>query len=85
MQHLSLIPFILAVSLTLSLLGCGGTSSDGEFVSKWGERGEGDGQFNLPSGIAVAPDGSIYVADQTNHRVQKILVGPKTTMLQPCP
>ncbi len=32
--------------------------------------GAGDGQFNAPRGIAFAPDGSFYVADSRNHRIQ---------------
>ncbi len=31
--------------------------------------------FNFPSGIAVAPTGEIYIADQNNHRVRKFTVG----------
>jgi len=41
------------------------------FVSKWGTEGTGDGQFNRPIGIAVASDGSVYVADSQNDRIQK--------------
>ena len=33
--------------------------------------GTGNGQFNQPRGIAIAPDGSYYVVDTTNMRVQK--------------
>ena len=46
-------------------------------VCKNGAPGGGDGQFALGAdfgdrtGIAVAPDGSVYVADTQNHRVQK--------------
>ncbi len=36
----------------------------------WGSFGSGDGQFNEPKGIAVAPDYAVYVADSRNHRVQ---------------
>ena len=35
-----------------------------------GTPGSGEGQFQMPKGIAMAPDGSIYVADTFNHRVQ---------------
>jgi DNA-binding beta-propeller fold protein YncE len=33
--------------------------------------GAGAGQFQSPQGIVVAEDGSIYVADSLNHRIQK--------------
>ena len=45
--------------------------SNGGFISKWGSRGTGDGQFRYPSDIAVGPSGDIYVADADNHRIQK--------------
>ena len=41
------------------------------FVSKWGSEGTGDGQFQRPHGIFVAPDGSVYVSEVINHRIQK--------------
>ena len=40
-------------------------------VTKWGTEGLGDGQFSDPYGVAVAPDGSVCVADHDNHRIQK--------------
>ncbi len=36
----------------------------------WGDNGTEAGQFNFPRGIAVGPDGNIYVVDSDNHRVQ---------------
>ena len=51
---------------------------DGTFVETWGTKGEGDGEFNLQrangdgyGGIAFAPDGSFYVLDVGNRRVQR--------------
>ena len=43
----------------------------GAFLTKWGSLGSEDGQFLVPSGIAVGPSGNVYVVDASNHRVQK--------------
>ena len=51
-------------------------TATGVFVSKWGTAGTGDGQFLWPQGVAVASDGSVYVADTVNHRIQKFSPGP---------
>ena len=37
----------------------------------WGTRGANPGQFQTPKGIAVGADGSVYVLDTGNNRVQK--------------
>jgi len=37
-------------------------------IAHWGD---GDGQFNLPSGVAVDSVGKVYVADLYNDRIQK--------------
>jgi predicted membrane-bound mannosyltransferase/DNA-binding beta-propeller fold protein YncE len=36
----------------------------------FGSVGSSDGQLNNPHGIAIAPDGSLYVADTNNNRIQ---------------
>lgn len=46
-------------------------TADGEFITKWGSFGEGDGQFIVPYGICVDKNGCVYVADAWNCRVQK--------------
>jgi DNA-binding beta-propeller fold protein YncE len=40
-------------------------------IKSWGGPGTGNGQFRTPRGIAVGPDGSVYVVDSLNFRVQK--------------
>ena len=44
--------------------------SDGKYLTEFGERGDGLGQFNVVHGIAVGPDGRIFVVDRDNRRVQ---------------
>tara|TARA_Y100000780_G_scaffold80147_1_gene72614 strand:- start:1106 stop:1375 length:270 start_codon:yes stop_codon:yes gene_type:complete len=70
----------------ISSTGCGSvqiaqTSASGPtsavvFVSKWGTEGTRTVEFNQPVGVAVASDGSVYVSDLNNHRIQKFSVGP---------
>ena len=44
----------------------------GKFISAFGEKGSGDGQFDMPWGIAIDPDdGTIVVGDWRNDRVQR--------------
>jgi sugar lactone lactonase YvrE len=41
-------------------------------VSVLGAAGVNSGQFQAPREIALAPDGSLYVADSLNHRIQHL-------------
>jgi DNA-binding beta-propeller fold protein YncE len=43
---------------------------EGRVVGRFGQRGAGPGEFNYPTYIAVAPDGSLWVTDSLNFRVQ---------------
>lgn len=42
----------------------------GKFVSKFGRRGAGSGEFNFPTHVAVDSKGLVYVTDSLNCRVQ---------------
>ncbi|MEK6273460.1 MAG: Ig-like domain-containing protein [Actinomycetota bacterium] len=53
-------------------------TTSGVFTTKWGATllgvpiaGTGDGEFNLPSGVATDSSSNVYVADTTNNRIQK--------------
>jgi DNA-binding beta-propeller fold protein YncE len=44
---------------------------DGTVVTAWGSKGNGDGQFNDPTSVAVDPaTNKVYVADPINKRIQ---------------
>ncbi len=47
--------------------------SNGNFITKWGSYGSGDGQFNYPGPKSVSIDalGNVYVVDEGNSRIQK--------------
>jgi tripartite motif-containing protein 71 len=51
--------------------------SDGTYLETWGTRGSGPGQFRFTGSVGTgtfftfAPDGSLYVADIFNHRIQR--------------
>ena len=42
----------------------------GKQVRQWGRPGTGPGEFNVVHGLAVGPQGFLYVADRENGRVQ---------------
>ena len=46
-------------------------SPDGQVLTTWGSKGNGDGQFDDPTSVAVDPTtNKVYVADPRNKRIQ---------------
>ena len=46
------------------------SSAEYVFLTTWGSFGSEAGEFLFPSGVAVGPDGNVYVADTLNSRIQ---------------
>jgi sugar lactone lactonase YvrE len=44
---------------------------DGGFLTTFGKRGSGPGEFQYAIAVATAKNGSVFVADFGNHRIQK--------------
>src|SRR5262249_41673490 len=45
---------------------------DGTLLARWGPRGADLGEVRSPSGLAIAPDGTIYVSDYRLDRIYKL-------------
>ena len=45
-------------------------SSDGTYITEWGETGSGPGQFHTPHALAMDSQGLLYVGDRSNRRIQ---------------
>jgi DNA-binding beta-propeller fold protein YncE len=75
MQNMKLRPFII-LAATLTVLAfhsvAAFASESYELVAEWGSYGSEESQFIEAQGIAVGPEGNIYVTDtQWNCRIQK--------------
>jgi DNA-binding beta-propeller fold protein YncE len=46
-------------------------TADGQYITKWGSLGSGDGQFQNLGRIALDSNGNVYVVDYWNDRIQK--------------
>jgi len=45
-------------------------NKDGAFITAWGKRGKGQGEFDGLHAIALDSQGRVYVGDRTNGRIQ---------------
>jgi len=43
---------------------------DGRFITAWGRKGMGPGEFDMPHAIDLDSQGRVFVADRQNNRVQ---------------
>ena len=50
---------------------------DGRYITAWGKKGSGPGEFNLPHSVAVDKQGRVYVGDRENRRMQIFDAGGK--------
>ena len=55
----------------LSLIAPAAASADLTLVTQWGSPGTGDGQFQVPNGVAADAAGNVYVVDGNGDRVEK--------------
>ena len=46
-------------------------SPTGTYLTQWGHRGGANSQFIIPRGLAIGPNGNVYVADSFNNRIQR--------------
>lgn len=53
--------------------------SSGTYITGWGSMGSGDGEFNVPVGIAIDNSGYAFVTDLLNQRVQSFRILPVTS------
>ena len=59
----------LAYGARVSIIDLGDDPGDEEFTGEFGKYGDNNGEFIWPSGMALAPNGHIYVADEWLNQV----------------
>jgi sugar lactone lactonase YvrE len=73
-RNRKMVTALIASGVTLALLAAAAesaTTTGGSYklVGAFGKTGTGSGQFTGARGIAVAPNGNLYIADQNNARI----------------
>jgi streptogramin lyase len=73
-RKLTVVTALLASSATLAAgVAAGSASTSGgpyKLAGTFGKPGTGNGQFSGAKGIAVAPNGNVYIADSNNNRIE---------------
>src|SRR4051794_23834300 len=62
---------IAAAAAGLALIVPATASADLSLVTQWGSGGTGNGQFQVPNGVAADAAGNVYVVDGNGDRVEK--------------
>lgn len=62
---------LLSATVGSSYPGMARATEQYEFGYRWGSSGTGNGQFRVAVGGDFDSQGSFYVVDQGNHRIQK--------------
>ncbi len=62
---------VLVVALVLVCVPAAAFAGGYKVTQVWGQAGEGRGQLQVPKGVAVAPDGSVWVVDYHNETLLK--------------
>ncbi len=60
----------LLVAAVLLLVPSAAGAQDYELIRAFGGTGSGAGEFSFPLGVTAGQDGTVYVADTFNHRIQ---------------
>jgi DNA-binding beta-propeller fold protein YncE len=64
--------FRLGITALLLLAALSTSAQNITFAGAFGSKGAGKGKFDLPVGVAIGPNGDIYVADYNNGKIQKL-------------
>jgi sugar lactone lactonase YvrE len=57
--------------------------TQGKLITDWGVRGNEENEFDVIRGIAIGPDGNIYLSDTENHRIKSYTQAGKLRWVYP--